>query len=106
ALDVFLAPSLWEGFGLVFLEAMAHRLPVISTTVSAIPETVVDGETGWLVPPRDADALAGALRAALTDPVARRARGANGRARLEAEFTVEAMVERTLAVYRSLEARR
>lgn len=106
ALDVFLAPSLWEGFGLVFLEAMAHRLPVISTTVSAIPEIVVDGETGWLVPPRDADALAGALRAALTDAAMRQARGANGRARLEAEFTVEAMVERTLAVYRSLEARR
>ncbi len=106
ALDVFLAPSLWEGFGLVFLEAMAHRLPVISTTVSAIPEIVVDGETGWLVPPRDTDALAGALRAALTDPAARQARGANGRARLEAEFTVEAMVERTLAVYRNVEARR
>ncbi|MEW6577858.1 MAG: glycosyltransferase family 4 protein [Chloroflexota bacterium] len=106
ALDVFLAPSLWEGFGLVFLEAMAHRLPVISTTVSAIPEIVVDGETGWLVPPRDADAVAGALRAALTDAQARQARGANGRARLEAQFTVEAMVERTLAVYRGLEARR
>ncbi|MCZ7540609.1 MAG: glycosyltransferase [Anaerolineae bacterium] len=106
ALDVFLAPSLWEGFGLVFLEAMTHRLPVISTTVSAIPEIVVDGETGWLVPPRDADALAGALRAALIDPQVRQARGANGRARLEAEFTVEAMVERTLAVYRGVEARR
>jgi len=106
ALDVFLAPSLWEGFGLVFLEAMAHRLPVISTSVSAIPEIVADGETGWLVPPRDTDALAGALRAALTDPAARQARGANGRARLEAEFTVEAMVERTLAVYRNVEARR
>lgn len=106
ALDVFLAPSLWEGFGLVFLEAMAHRLPVISTSVSAIPEIVTDGETGWLVPPRDTDALAGALRAALTDPAARQARGANGRARLEAEFTVEAMVERTLAVYRNVEARR
>ena len=103
---MFLAPSLWEGFGLVFLEAMAHGLPVISTTVSAIPETVVDGETGWLVPPRDAEAIARALCAALTDPQVRRARGANGRARLEAQFTVEAMVERTLAVYRSMEVRR
>ncbi len=106
ALDVFLAPSLWEGFGLVFLEAMAHGLPVISTTVSAIPETVVDGETGWLVPPRDAEAIARALRAALTDPQVRRARGANGRERLETQFTVEAMAERTLAVYRSVEVRR
>lgn len=106
ALDVFLAPSLWEGFGLVFLEAMAYHLPVISTTVSAIPETIVDGETGWLVPPRDAEAIARALRAALTDAQVRQTYGANGRARLEAEFTVAAMAERTLAIYRDVEARR
>lgn len=105
ALDVFLAPSLWEGFGLVFLEAMALSLPVISTTVSAIPEVIVAGETGWLVPPRDADAIAAALREALTQPETRRARGNAGRQRLEQQFTVAAMVARTLDVYRSLEAR-
>ncbi len=103
ALDVFLAPSLWEGFGLVFLEAMAHRLPVISTQVSAIPEVIAGGETGWLVPPRDADAIAAALYEALTDSDARRSRGAAGYARLHTQFTVDAMVENTLDVYHSLE---
>lgn len=99
ALDALLAPSLWEGFGLVFLEAMARGVPVISTRVSAIPEVIADGETGWLVPPDDPAALAGALRAALSDPGERRRRGEAGRARLEAQFTVDAMVGRTLALY-------
>ncbi|NDJ78482.1 MAG: glycosyltransferase [Chloroflexi bacterium] len=105
ALDVFLAPSLWEGFGLVFLEAMALHVPVIATRVSAIPEVVVDGETGWLVPPRDSDAIAAALRAALNNPAEVRARGANGRRRLEQAFSPDVMVERTLTIYRELEER-
>ena len=104
ALDVLLAPSLWEGFGLVFLEAMALGVPVISTCISAIPEVIVDGETGWLAPPTDVNALAGALRVALADPDERRRRGEQGRARLEREFTAAAMVERTLDVYHSLES--
>jgi glycosyltransferase involved in cell wall biosynthesis len=103
ALDVLLAPSLWEGFGLVFLEAMALGVPILSTDVSAIPEIVVDRATGWLVPPRDENAIASALCDALLDPARRDEYGANGRRRLEAEFTAKAMVGRTLAVYRSLE---
>lgn len=103
ALDVLLAPSLWEGFGLVFLEAMALGVPVISTQVSAIPEVVVDGETGWLVPPRDADAVAAALSDAFDHSETRRTRGIQGRRRLETQFSVEAMVERTLVVYQALE---
>jgi glycosyltransferase involved in cell wall biosynthesis len=106
ALDLLLAPSLWEGFGLVFLEAMALGLPILSTCVSAIPEVVIDGETGWLVPPRDPDAIAAALREALSDPALLRARGYHGRQRLETEFSVQAMVDHTLAVYRSLEETR
>lgn len=105
ALDVLLAPSLWEGFGLVFLEAMALSVPVISTTVSAIPEVIVDGQTGWLVPPRDAEAIAAALQDALTHPAEMRRRGTAGRARLEAQFTVEAMVDRTQQIYAGLERR-
>jgi glycosyltransferase involved in cell wall biosynthesis len=105
ALDVLLAPSLWEGFGLVFLEAMALSLPIISTRTSAIPEVVTDGVTGWLVPPRDANALVEALCDALTDPDERRKRGEAGRRRLKNQFTVETMVRRTLALYRELETR-
>lgn len=103
ALDVFLAPSLWEGFGLVFLEAMALSLPVISTRVSAIPEVIQDGITGWLVAPRDPGAIAAALLEALTQPDERQARGRAGRQCLEQQFTVEAMVTRTLDIYRGLE---
>jgi glycosyltransferase involved in cell wall biosynthesis len=102
ALDLLLAPSLWEGFGLVFLEAMALGVPTLSTCVSAIPEVVIDGETGWLVPPRDSDAIAAALREALSDPALLCARGENSRQRLLTHFTVQTMVERTVAVYRSL----
>jgi glycosyltransferase involved in cell wall biosynthesis len=86
ALDLLLAPSLWEGFGLVFLEAMALGVPILSTCVSAIPEVVIDGETGWLVPPRDPGAIAAALREALSDPARLRARGERGRGRLQAHF--------------------
>jgi glycosyltransferase involved in cell wall biosynthesis len=106
ALDLLVAPSLWEGFGLVFLESMALSVPVLSTSVSAIPEVVVDGETGWLVPPGNADALAESLRDALTHPGEMRQRGENACQRLEAQFTSQMMVERTLALYRSLENRK
>ncbi len=102
-LDVLLAPSLWEGFGLVFLEAMVLGVPVISTQVSAIPEVVVDGETGWLVPVRAAQAVAAALSQALDQPAERQSRGMAGRRRVETQFSAEVMVERTVEIYRSLE---
>jgi glycosyltransferase involved in cell wall biosynthesis len=106
ALDLLIAPSLWEGFGLVFLESMALCVPVLSTNVSAIPEVVVDGQTGWLVPPGNVDALAEKLREALTHPGDMRQRGEKARQRLEEQFTSQQMIERTLALYRSLENRK
>lgn len=66
--DIFALPSVQEGFGIVFLEAMAAGLPVVSTTAAAIPETVRHGETGILVPPGDVHAIAGALLLLLNDP--------------------------------------
>lgn len=66
--SVFCLPSEQEGFGIVFLEAMASGLPVVSTTAAAIPEVVPDGEAGLLVPPRDPAALAEALLRLLQDP--------------------------------------
>lgn len=102
AFDVFLVPSLWEGFGLVLLEAMAQRLPVIGSTAGAIPEVVVNGETGLLVPPADPDALAGAMAALLRDRLLRLYMGLNGEDRLETEFSVARMVDKTLALYTDL----
>jgi glycosyltransferase involved in cell wall biosynthesis len=99
ALDVFLMPSLWEGFGLVMLEAMAQSVPIIGSAVSAIPEVVVSGETGLLVPPRDAQALAAALERLLSDTALRRHMGMMGQDRLETSFSVERMAANTAEVY-------
>lgn len=66
--DVFVLPSITEGFGIVLLEAMSMGLPVVATNVEAIPELVKDGETGVLVPPRDASTLANALSLLLDSP--------------------------------------
>ncbi len=106
ALDVFLMPSLWEGFGLVLLEAMAQGVPVVGSAVSAIPEVVVNGETGLLCPARDVDCLARALAALLSDPARRSALGAAGRVQLLREFSPARMVAETLAVYQGVLGRR
>ena len=99
ALDVLLMPSLWEGFGLVMLEAMAQTVPIIGSAVSAIPEVIVEGETGKLVPARDTAALANALAQLLSDPALRRHMGLLGQDRVETTFSVERMISATLALY-------
>lgn len=99
AFDLLLVPSLWEGFGLVLLEAMSRRVPVIASRVSAIPEVVHDGETGILIEPRDVDALAMAITRLLADRALRKYMGLLGASRLEEHFSVRRMVDGTLAVY-------
>ena len=79
-------PSTYEGMPLVVLEAMSDGVPVIASTVSGIPEVVVDGETGWLVPPERSAALAAALIEAMSDPEEARVRGEAGRQRLDQRF--------------------
>ncbi|MCY3592143.1 MAG: glycosyltransferase family 4 protein [Acidobacteria bacterium] len=79
-------PSTYEGMPLVILEAMSDGVPVIASAVSGIPEVVIDGETGWLVPPERSAALAGALIEAVSDPGAARVRGEAGRQRLDQLF--------------------
>jgi glycosyltransferase involved in cell wall biosynthesis len=81
--DIFCLPSVQEGFGIVFLEAMAMGKPVVSTTAAAIPEVVQHGETGILVAPGDVHALAGALLLLLIDHERRERYGAAGRRRVE-----------------------
>ncbi|MDX2137130.1 MAG: glycosyltransferase family 4 protein [Chloroflexota bacterium] len=104
-LDVLLMPSLWEGFGLVLLEAMAASLPVVASDISAIPEIVVHGETGLLVAPADIDGLAAALDRLLRDTPLRQHMGLLGLDRLEAHFSVEQMIDKTVAVYASVNER-
>ncbi|HTG36768.1 MAG TPA: glycosyltransferase family 4 protein [Thermoanaerobaculia bacterium] len=79
-------PSIYEGMPLVVLEAMERGVPVVASAVSGIPEVVVDGETGWLVPPEDPEALAGALEEVLANPLEARRRGEAGRRRIEERY--------------------
>jgi glycosyltransferase involved in cell wall biosynthesis len=99
--DIFAMSSVTEGLGSAVLEAMACSRPVVSTRAGGLPEVVVDGETGLLVPPADEPALARAIVELLTDPGRRVAMGAAGRARVVRAFSVDAMVSRTLATYES-----
>ena len=72
ALDVAVLPSYREAQGLSILEAMALSRPVVASNVGGIPEMIEDGVTGLLVPPHDAEALAGAIIRLLTRPLPRR----------------------------------
>lgn len=102
AADVFTMASRWEGLGLVFLEAMSTTRPILSTNVSAIPEVVVDGETGLLVPPDDPEALAAAMVRLAGDPDLRARLAAAGHVRVLERFGLDRMVDETLAVYREV----
>jgi glycosyltransferase involved in cell wall biosynthesis len=85
-LDVFLLSSLWEGFGNVILEAGAARLPTVALDLSSNPETVLDGTTGFLVPPDDVQAFADRVALLAEDEDLRARMGAAARARVEERF--------------------
>ncbi len=87
--DVFVLPTQVEGFGIVFLEAMSSRLPVVAVRAAAAPEVVEDGVTGILVTPGRTDQLADALIALLSDEDRRRAMGEAGRRRVELMYRFE-----------------
>jgi len=97
--DLFCLPSVQEGFGIVFLEAMAAGLPVVACRAAAIPEVVEDGVAGVLVPPRDPPALAEAMRDLLGSPERRREMGEAGR-RAVTQFTPDRVAARLLEAVR------
>jgi glycosyltransferase involved in cell wall biosynthesis len=98
AFDIFALTSIFEGFGLVLVEAMAARRPIMASRVSAIPEVVVDGETGMLTEPRSAESVATALTR-LSDGPTRARLGAAGYRRVFEHFTLERMWKSTDEVY-------
>jgi len=100
--DVYVQPSLDEGFGIAVLEAMAVGLPVIATAAGGLPELVEQGRTGWLVAPGDSDALAERLRALVLDSERRRAMGAAGKARARDSFSSDQMVSEIARLYDNL----
>ena len=116
AVTVFACPSVYEPLGIVNLEAMACGLPVVATATGGIPEVVVHGETGWLVPieqvtdgsgiPVDPDRfvsdLSAALNEALSDPVRARAYGQAGRERAVESFSWSSIGDQTMRVYESV----
>lgn len=100
-LDLFIMPSKAEGLGSSALWAMSYGLPLLATRVGGLPEIVVENETGWLIPPNSAPALADAILAASRDRNQLIAFGRNGRKRAEG-FSAAIMVSRTEALYRTL----
>lgn len=101
ASDLFVLPSVNEGFGIAIIEAMAASLPVISTTSGGIPE-VVDDRCGILVEPGDASALAAAMQLCLNGELDTAAMGQVGRQRVELNFTPCVYVDRLAELYRRL----
>ncbi len=102
AIDVFVHPGDPEPFGLVNIEAMAMSKPVIAFAHGALPEIVVDGETGLLVPPDNVAGLATAVLNLLRNPEKARKMGENGRNRVKTHFNISHYMQKLDAIYRTL----
>jgi glycosyltransferase involved in cell wall biosynthesis len=97
--DIYVQPSLSEGFGIAAVEAMAQGLPVVATRVGGLPEVVMDTETGILVAPRDSQALANAIDTLIADPALRLRMGNAGRDRATGHFSLEREADTMQRVY-------
>lgn len=102
AFDLFVMSSITEGLGTSVLDAMACGKAVVGTSAGGIPEVVVDGETGLIVPPRDPAAMADAIVRLLEDPALRARMGAAGLARVRSDFSAERMAQQTAQTYERL----
>jgi glycosyltransferase involved in cell wall biosynthesis len=101
SIDILVLPSLWEGFGIVLIEAMAAAKPAIVTDTSSMPEIVVDGETGRVVPVKDAEALSRAMLEVLHDDAKAREWGQQGRQRVFEFFHVDQMINQLEFVFQT-----
>jgi len=102
AADVFVLPSRSEGFSNAIIEAMAASLPVVATNVGGNAEAVMDGVSGFIVPPENPDALAAAIVRLLSDPACARQMGEAGRKLAAEKFTTEAMMSQITSIYGDL----
>ena len=102
ALDLFVAPQRWEGFGVTPLEAMACGVPVVATTAGAFDELVVDGVTGRLVPPGDVRRMCAAVDEALASSDTLREWSTAARRRIEEGFRIEDEAAALNGLYREL----
>jgi glycosyltransferase involved in cell wall biosynthesis len=93
AIDIFVLPSLWEGFGYVLVEAMACRKPVVAFNISSNPEIIAGDETGFLIDYPDVEAMAHKIGILIADPELRKSFGNKGRRRVEENFDI-AVTER------------
>ncbi len=92
-------PSRKETFGLVLIEAMSFGLPVIATDAGGVPEIVIDGQTGILVPPEDAAALRKAIQRLLKDDELRRGMGTRGRERVVQRYQLDDHMARLVEIF-------
>jgi glycosyltransferase involved in cell wall biosynthesis len=106
AATLFVHPSRYEGSSLVTLEAMAHRRPIIATTAGGLPDKVHPGRNGWLVEPDDEAGLASAIEDAVSQPQRLGDMGRESRALVEREFAWPVLVDRQIALYQELLARK
>jgi glycosyltransferase involved in cell wall biosynthesis len=106
--DAFVLPAVvdakgdTEGLGVVLIEALSYGKPVVATSVGGIVDIVRDGETGLLVPPEDADALARAIATYIEEPERARTLADSGRAHVDAQFSWPTIIDRLTSLYREL----
>ena len=100
--DLFVHPASAEGLGVAALKAAAAGLAVVGCNAGGMPESVINGETGLLVEPDDAEALTTAIASLMDDEALRKKFGAAGRERMQNEFSIATMADKHIALYESL----
>jgi len=93
-IDLLILPSVWEGFGIVLIEAMAAEKPCVITNISSMPEIVIDGQTGIVVPSKDANKLADAIINLIRNPSLAKKMGCEGKKLVQNKFTLQKMISR------------